>query len=140
MAKQEVWLTCADICGFVKKRGPVLHGCPYCKPRQVVHDDSSDTFIQFVDFSRLADKFIQCLQSMAQEATSGDCAKCDKRKPRWTKPKMPTMEKPLSQLPNQKLPILWRKARAPRWMRKWRETTHLMVAIVTKHLVQIRQT
>ena len=71
-AKQEVWLTCADICGFVKKRGPVLHGCPYRKPRRVVHDDSSDTFTQFVDPSRLADKFIQCLQSTAQEATSGE--------------------------------------------------------------------
>ena len=71
-AKQEVWLTCGDICEFVKKSGPVLHGCPYRKPRQVVHDDSSDTFTQFVDPSRLADKFIQCLQSTAREATSGE--------------------------------------------------------------------
>lgn len=43
-AKQEVWLTCGDICEVVKKCGPVLHGSPYRKPRRVVHDDSSDTF------------------------------------------------------------------------------------------------
>ncbi len=71
-AKQEVWLTCSDICRFVKKCGPVLHGCPYCKPHRVVHDNSSDTFTQFMDPSRLADKFIQCLQSTAQEAISGE--------------------------------------------------------------------
>jgi hypothetical protein len=71
-AKQEVWLTCSDICGFVKKYGPVRHGCPYHKPRRVVHDDSSDTFTQFVDPSRLADKFIKCLQSTAHEAISGE--------------------------------------------------------------------
>ena len=71
-AKQEVWLTCGDICGFVKKCGPVLHGCPYRKPRRVVHNDSSDGFTQFVDPSRLADKFIQCLQSTAQEASPGE--------------------------------------------------------------------
>ncbi len=44
-----------------------------------------------------------------------------------------------SQFLNQKLLILWRKGRALRRMRKWREKTHPMVAIVTKHLVSIRQ-
>lgn len=71
-AKQEVWLTCDDICRFVKKCGPVLHGSPYRKPRRVVHDDSSNTFTQFVDPSGIADRFIQHLQSTAQEATSGE--------------------------------------------------------------------
>lgn len=64
-------------------------------------------------------------------------AKCERRKPRWTKPKCQPWR---SQFLNQKLLILWRKARALRRTRKWREKTHPMVVIVTKHLVSIRQT